>query len=309
MRALIRVIQGDTLAAPPCDCCVRFERIVVLCRRGIGMIDCDCCRCQRGLNIAAGRIGFVEGIDMIRLVEAAAVGAQHDTKWLLLVLNNDRLCPLACNLYSFSDHQSHKLTTIRNRIRLQHREFALLRFEARSILVCEDSNDTRDGLGFTGIERHDPAFCDSALNRERIRHIVKRMLIGISRSASNFLWAIDTVKGLAQDPLLYGAYHRFPSCVRSSSVRTRMLRASGTLNSLPRKGCASASSASAARRKTSSVAAAPRKTDSAFVARHGTWATPPKAMRASRTLPSATSIAAAPETSANAYDARSRTLR
>src|SRR6266571_5883887 len=39
MRALVRVVEGDTVAAPPRDRRVRFERIVVVCRRGIGMID------------------------------------------------------------------------------------------------------------------------------------------------------------------------------------------------------------------------------------------------------------------------------
>ena len=36
---LVRVVQGDAVAAPPGDRRVRFERIVVFCRRGIGMID------------------------------------------------------------------------------------------------------------------------------------------------------------------------------------------------------------------------------------------------------------------------------
>ena len=39
MRALVRVIQGDAVAAPPRDRCVRFERIVVLCWRSIDMIN------------------------------------------------------------------------------------------------------------------------------------------------------------------------------------------------------------------------------------------------------------------------------
>ncbi len=39
MRALVRVIKGHTVTAPPCDRCMWFEWIVVFCRRGIGMID------------------------------------------------------------------------------------------------------------------------------------------------------------------------------------------------------------------------------------------------------------------------------
>ena len=70
---------------------------------------------------------------------------------------------------------------------------------------------------------------------------------------------------------------------KSSNVRTIRLRASGTLNALPGNGRASASSVSAARRKASSVAGAPRNVDSAFQARQGLSATPPSAIRASRT--------------------------
>jgi hypothetical protein len=87
------------------------------------------------------------------------------------------------------------------------------------------------------------------------------------------------------------------------------LRASGTLNALPASGRAWASSASAAARKLPAVAGVPRSDASASVARQGLCATPPSASRTSWTTPSATWSAAATETSANAYDARSRTLR
>ncbi len=73
---------------------------------------------------------------------------------------------------------------------------------------------------------------------------------------------------------------------------------------------ASASSASAARVNSSAVAGAPVRARSARVARQGTCATPPRASRQPRTVPSPpTSSAAASDTSANANEARSRTLR
>ena len=62
-------------------------------------------------------------------------------------------------------------------------------------------------------------------------------------------------------------------------------------------------------RDDAAVAARPVSVSSARVARHGAWATPPQAIRASVTTPSSTLRCAATETIANAKDARSRTLR
>jgi len=81
------------------------------------------------------------------------------------------------------------------------------------------------------------------------------------------------------------------------------------LNALSGSGRAAASSASAAARKAASVAGPPRSTRSASYARQGFGATPPQAIRTSRTVPSTTSRAAAIEATAKAYEARSRTLR
>ena len=67
-------------------------------------------------------------------------------------------------------------------------------------------------------------------------NLVDRVLKSVGRGARDFLWAIDTIQRLTHDPLLCGAYHRLSSCVSSSSVRTRVLRASETLNALSRRG-------------------------------------------------------------------------
>ena len=62
-------------------------------------------------------------------------------------------------------------------------------------------------------------------------------------------------------------------------------------------------------REDSRVAGPPRRNSSARRARQGLCATPPSAIRTSRTTPPATCSAAATETRAKAYDARSRILR
>src|SRR5262249_32672095 len=108
------------------------------------------------------------------------------------------------------------------------------------------------------------------------------------------------------DRLAYNT-HCAPASWLSTATTVRC--ASSILNSLPLRPTAGANSAAAARRNVSAVAGAPRGTSSAASARHGFGATPPSASRTSATVPSSTLSAAATDTSANAYDARSRTLR
>lgn len=74
-------------------------------------------------------------------------------------------------------------------------------------------------------------------------------------------------------------------------------------------GRASAISTRAAMAKLSRRPRAPIRKSSARLARQGLVATPPSAIRTSAITPSATESAAATETSANSYEARSRTFR
>src|SRR6266705_1591201 len=210
---------------------------------------------------------------------------------LLFITDHDEAGGLTRNLQCLSNDGGNELTTVRDGIGLEHGQFSIIqRCKARRIFVREHGDDTRKPTRGARVDRPNPTPGNRTLNRERIRHAFDRVLESICCRASDLLGTIDAVQRCA-----YGSYgetqHWSSSSMRSSSGR------------------ASASSASAAWRNVSSVASAPRSVTSAFVARHGKCATPPKAMRASRTMPSATSSAAATETSANAYDARSRTLR
>src|SRR2546429_2229751 len=112
------------------------------------------------------------------------------------------------------------------------------------------------------VDRHDATFGNGALHREDVGHALDGVLVGVFRRAGDLLHPVDAVErradGARDELHLHGLF--FPSSARSSSVRTRTLRASGTLNALPGRSCASASSASAARPNISSVAGAPRST-------------------------------------------------
>src|SRR5215472_2606199 len=179
--------------------------------------------------------------------------------------------------------------------------------EPRGVLVGKYGDHARESLGGPRVDPDDPAPRDLALDREQVERAGEAMLVGIGGRACDLLRPVPAVSGLANDPAFDDGGHR--ASARSSSVRVMTLPASGTLYALSRNGTASASSAEAAARKLSSTAGRPRRASSAFAARHGLCATPPRAIRASATTPSRRCSAAATETSAKAYDARSRTLR
>src|SRR5215470_400279 len=90
VRALVRIVESDALVAPDGSGRVWFERIVVLGRRRIGVVERDGSRGQRGLDIAALRIRLIASDESLRRVEIAAIGAQFHIVWLLLVVNDDQ---------------------------------------------------------------------------------------------------------------------------------------------------------------------------------------------------------------------------
>src|SRR5262245_50177249 len=127
----------------------------------------------------------------------------------------------------------------------------------------EHREDIGQRLSSAGIERDNTTSGNGALHREDVGHTRDWVLVGIFGRAGDLERAVDAVQRGA-DGLLGRALHAeghgrasfSAGSVRSSSVRTRVLRASGTLKALPGSGWASASSASAARWNTSSDAGA-----------------------------------------------------
>ncbi len=133
-------------------------------------------------------------------------------------------------------------------IGLEHRQFGIVkRREPWGVLVRKHGDDAGQRPRGARVDGHDSAPGNGALNREDVGHALDRVLVGVFRCAGDLLSPVDALQwraNRAHDEL--HLHDRFPSSVKSSSVRTRVLRASGTLNALPGSGCASASSASAA---------------------------------------------------------------
>src|SRR3712207_3835085 len=163
-------------------------------------------------------------------------------------------------------------------------------------MVGDDDDHAGEGLGGACIYTRDAASGYIALQRVQVEGVLDTMLVGVGRRSPDLLWSVDAVEGYADGPAWRACGRAHRSSESSSRTRVMMLRASGTLKALSRKGSASSSSISAAARKFASPAGSPRRASSAFVARQGLCATPPSARRTSRTTPSSTSSAAATET-------------
>src|SRR5579864_9720215 len=302
VRALVGVVEGEAVLVPHGNRRVGFERVGVLGWRRIDVVERDGSLCKRGLDITALRVALVERTDDLRFVEIWTIRAQLDIMWLLFIPDHDEFSRLPRNLQGLGDDGRHELTAVRDGLGLEHGQFGIVnRCKLWGILVREHGDDAGQRTRGTRVDRADSALGDRALDREDVRDVVNRVFIGIFCRTGDLLNPVETVERRAGRARYEVILHRcFSSSVRSSSVRTRTFLASGTLNALPGRGCASASSASAARPNISSVAGAPRSTASAFVARQGLGATPPSAMRTSRTTPPSTLRAAASETSAKA---------
>src|SRR3569833_469901 len=124
----------------------------------------------------------------------------------------------------------------------------------------------------------------------------------VGRGAGDLLVCIDPVDRAADAGL-----HLDPPATRLSA-RAMTRRASSTLNALSGRGSAFASASFAASANVSGVAGLPTSAVSTAGSRQGLVPTPPSATRASLIVPPWTSSATAADASANAYDARSRTL-
>src|SRR5262249_26284182 len=126
-----------------------------------------------------------------------------------------------------------------------------------------------------------------------------RGLGGVGRLAGDLGPRVDAIDRRADRGL-----HDAPR----ASARTIVRRTSSILNALSSCGCAPSIAIAAARWNTSRLTGWPISARSASLARHGLVATPPSASRASWMVWPWRSSAAAADASANANDARSRTL-
>jgi hypothetical protein len=144
MCALVRIEESDLLIAPDGGGRVRFEWIVVLGGRRIGVIERDGRRGQRGLDIAALGIRLIAIDESLRCGEIPAIGAQFHIVWLLLVANGD--------------DRSNELPMIGDGIRLEHRQFGIVKWRKPwGVLVRKHSDDAGQGSGSARVDRHDPA--------------------------------------------------------------------------------------------------------------------------------------------------------
>src|SRR5258708_22155467 len=197
---------------------MRFERIVVVGRGGIGVVERDGSVCERGLDVAAERVGVVAEIDLLRIVQICAICTQLDVMRRLIIVDNDEARGLTGDLGCLSDDGGNELAIVGDGSGLEHGQFSIVKWrETRRILVREHGNDTRKSTRSTRIDRDDPAPGDGALHRKDVCHAFDRVLVGVWRCAGDLLWTIDAVQRCADSP--YGEVHAWsPSSMRSSSA-------------------------------------------------------------------------------------------
>src|SRR5947209_2328388 len=223
-------------------------------------------------------------------------------------------------------HQRNRVRDVENLViieraerRAARRDIVLIGFlaarHAWTIFVREHVDHAFDGKRFAGVDARDPAFCNARGNERTVRKIVSRVFGGVFRRAGHLGAAVDARRRYA-DVGRRAAHRIFLSAwdcgvPRAAwvSARTIARRASSILKALCGKPRALRNSASAARRKISSSGFCPSSTASASRSRQGLCATPPSAKRACLIVPPSNSTPTAIETSANAYDSRSRSFR
>src|SRR5689334_13066087 len=128
------------------------------------------------------------------------------------------------------------------------------------------------------------------------------LLVRVRGLAGYLQRAVDAIDGMSDHDALL-------TCAACASVRQSVRLASSILKSFSPYPIAPASAASAASRNVLIDASWPISATSASNERHGLCATPPKAILAAVINSFSVATITATDTSANAYDARSRTLR
>ncbi len=205
VRALVGIVEREFIVAPDGNGRVRFERIVVLGGRGIGVIERDGSRSERGLDIPALRIKHTARDESRRCVQITAVSAQFHLVWLLLVADHDQARCLPRYLQGLGDDGGDDLPAIGHRIGLEDRQIlveqikpkrepVIKRREPWGVLVRKHGDDTRQRTRGARVDRDDVAPGNRALDREDVRDVVNRVFIGICCRTGDLLNPVETVE-------------------------------------------------------------------------------------------------------------------
>src|SRR5215471_7342737 len=165
----------------------------------------------------------------------------------------------------------------------------------------EHAQHAGESQGRRRVDAQDLAPGDLARHDMAVNEVRNLVVSGISRCSRHLGSSVDSADRRPDhaDASAPAAWTR---------ARTMPRFASSILKSLWPNPRAPRSIASAAIQKFSPVAGRPCRSASTCSSRHGLWATPPRAILASAIEPFLNRRTAATETSANAYEARSRIL-
>src|SRR5262249_39158385 len=150
---LVCVIERHTVLAPDGHRRMRFEGIVVVRRRDIGVIKRDGSLRQCCLDIALRGVRLEVTEEVLWLIQISAAGAQFYVVWLLRITNRHKARSMPRCFRGLGDDGGYDLAMVGDRVGLEHREILVAltsrrivdRLEARGVLVREHGKHAGQG--------------------------------------------------------------------------------------------------------------------------------------------------------------------
>ena len=226
-------------------------------------------------------VGREARVDLLGLVEARVAEAQLDVVVLRRRSRRARRRAASCAVSQrLGDHRGDDLAAVGDVRRLEEHQLAVGDLgQPRRVLVRDDGEDAGHGERRAASMPRDLARAATVeAMASRVGDALDRLLVGVLRLAHDLRAALDAAERRA-DGRGERVGRRLTRTARSSVWIEDVAR-----RAAPCRRCRAAARPGRARRRprrrsSARSPAAPRSAASAAVARHGTWATPPSAIR------------------------------
>lgn len=206
--------------APLGDQGVGFQRVVVMERVAVGLIDAVGCLVPCRCRIAA-RVVARLAIDLSGDRQIGRFWGEFGLEGLRLAGDIDQRRRLARGDRVIGNDRADELAVKADPRRLQHLQRGVIgHIKARRVLVGHHQPHARQGLGGAAVDGGDFAQCDWRGDRPQIQRVLDRVLIGIGRRAAGLQRAFDPAARGADILRIIGAVHGRPP---ARSVRTAVM--------------------------------------------------------------------------------------
>src|SRR6516164_1885504 len=291
-----------------------LHRVMVLGRGGEPRIDLDGSRCERALRIAGDdlrktlverRVGLIDGLRPGRVKRHAdgfgRVRGLNQCSGLSRrfkrVRHNQR-----DRLASIGDgRRLHGLETLEG---MASRHQKAGRLDWTEVVVREDQANSGNGASGARVKTDNASFPNGRNGERCVKNVASRVVGTEQDHPADLVMGVDA-RGVAEWRIAHG---RKALCLAIINASVTVRAPSSILKRLSSLGLAPCNAASPAARAACAVSCRPTSICSAERARHGRVATPPTAMRTSRTASASICTATAAEARAKEKDSRSLIL-